>query len=255
MKDLTGLIPTRNCIEQQHCFIEAIHSLLPLCDEIVVHDKGSTDGTLEALKEWSARDPRIRVIEASWQDPRGEKLWFSGWLNEARSFVRTPMLFQLDADEILGDDNATHSIIRTCVEKRDAIAVDRLNFVRDPRSLIPQGECCGKFVVRCGPSHLHWVSDEYYPRGTIPLLDMAHIEPMAKIFHLGFMREPAFFYKKARVMLRAFFDNYDERLVRAEQNGTHPFAEFPWWGRLARYEGYHPEMVKAWLRARGHSVN
>jgi glycosyltransferase involved in cell wall biosynthesis len=254
MKELTGLIPTRNCIENDYCFIECIHSLLPLCHEVVVHDKGSTDGTLEALKEWAARDSRIRVIEASWQNPRGEKGWFTGWLNEARSFVRTPMMIQLDADEILGEDYATHSIIRTCVEKRDAIAVDRLNFVRDPRSLIPQGECCGKYVTRVGPSHLHWVSDEHYPRGVIPLLDMAHIEPMAKIYHLGFMRRPEAFYRKARVVLGAFFDNYDPRLANSEATGAHPFAEFPWFNRLDRYDGDHPKMVKEWLRSRGYAI-
>lgn len=252
--NLSGLVPTRNCIEQDYCFVEAITSLLPVCDEVVVHDKGSTDGTLEALKEWASRDSRIRVIESTWDNPRGRKGWYVDWLNEARQHARAPMLLQLDGDEVLGDDHATHSAIRYAVEKRDCIALNRLNFVKDPRSLIPEGECCGRYVVRVGPSNLHWVSDEPHKRGEVELLDRAHIEPQALIFHLGFMRRPEAFYKKAKVVLGAFFDNYDPRLAKSEETGTHPFAEFPWFNRLDEWKGYHPPMVKAWLRARGYQV-
>lgn len=252
---LSGFSVVKNPISLDYCAIEMIHSLLPICDEVVIGEMGSTDGTKEAMEEWSSRDPRIRLVPIrDWTLERNNRQWFVSALNETRQHLRFPMAIQLDADEVLGEDHATHSAIRYAVEKKDAIALNRINFVRDPRSIIPQGECCGRYVVRVGPSHLHWVSDEPHHRGEIPLLDMAHIEPQALIFHLGFLRHPQAFYKKARVVLGAFFDNYDPRLVKAEESGTHPFAEFTWFNRLDAWNGYHPESVKVWLRARGYKI-
>lgn len=252
---LSGFTVTKNCLSLDYCIIECIHSMLPLVDEVVVGEMGSTDGTLEALKEWASRDPRIRIIPIQdWTLEKDNRKWFVAALNETRQHLRYPMALQLDADEVLGDDYATHSIVKTAVAKKDAIALNRLNFVKSPYDLIPDGECCGRYVTRVGPSHLWWPSDEPHSRGEIPLLDMAHIEPMATIFHLGFMRHPQAFYKKARVVLGAFFGNYDSRLADSETNGQHPFYQFPWFNRLERYGGYYPDSVKAWLRARGHSV-
>jgi glycosyltransferase involved in cell wall biosynthesis len=253
--NLSGLVCTRNCIDQDYCFVECITSMLTYCDEVVVHDKQSTDGTLEALKEWASRDPRIRVIEGVWENPRGDHGWYVRWINEAKSHVRHGMLLHMDADEVISEDYATRSAIQACVEKKDAIALDRINFVRDARSVIPEGECCGRWVVRVGPSHLHWVSDEPHRRGEVPLLDIAHIEPMARIYHLGFLRRREAFYKKARVVLGAFFNEFDTRLATAESEGGHPFEKFPWWNRLDRYTGDYPPSVRSWLLARGYSLD
>ena len=252
--NLSGLVCTRNCIQNDYCFVECITSMLAVCDEVVVHDKQSTDNTLEALKEWASRDSRIRVIEAKWEEPRDDRSWYVRWINEGRVHARFPMLLHLDADEVLGDNDATYSAIKFCVDNKHAIAMNRLNFARDPFSLIPEGECCGRYVVRCGPSHLKWVSDEPHRPGEIPLLDMATISPYALIFHLGFLRHPEAFFKKARVVLGAFFGNYDSRLVEAEANGKPPLSSFSWWNRLEPYKGTHPEAVKAWLRARGYRL-
>lgn len=251
---LSGLVLTRNCVVNDYCYIQAIESLLPVCNEVVVCDSDSTDGTLEFLQTWCVTEPKIRIVNYPWPNPKGEMDWFVKWINAGRAFVKHPMMLQLDADEVLSDDAGTYASIKKTVEDKSAICFDRINFVKDAHSVIPEGECCGRWVVRLGPSHLHWVSDEPHDRGEVPLLDMAHIEPKAFIFHLGFLRERQAFYSKARVVLGAFFNEFDQRLQRSEQTGKHPFSEFPWWNRLNSYQGYYPQPVRNWLQERGYSV-
>lgn len=251
---LSGLVLTRNCIVNDYCYKEAIRSLLPVCDEVVVCDSNSMDGTLEELGLWSLTEPKLRIFNYPWPDPKGDMDWFVKWINAGRAHVKGEMMLQLDADEILSYDAGTRDAIKRTLAAKDAICFDRINFVRDAHSVIPEGECCGRWVVRLGPSNLHWVSDEPHKRGEVPLLDMAHIEPDAKIFHMGFLRRREAFYSKAKVVLGAFFNEFDQRLKRAEESGNHPFSEFPWWNRLTSYYGYYPESVRKWLTERGYRL-
>lgn len=177
--------------------------------------------------------------------------WYTSALNETREHLRYASAVNLDADEVLSDDFTTHEIVLKAAREMRAIALDRLNFARDAKSLIPEHECLGKHVVRVGPSNLWWPSDEPHERGEVPLLDMASITPEAKIFHLGFLRKRGAFFRKARVVLGAFFDNYDSRLTEAEEKGLSPLAKFPWFDRLEPYNGRYPESVSKWLTERG----
>lgn len=250
---LSGFTVAKNCLSLDYCIEECIQSMLPICDEVVVGEMGSTDGTFQMLEHWAECEPKLRIVRIhDWTQEKGKMNWFVSALNETRSHLRCDMALQLDADEVLGTDSKTLKAIRRCVETKDAIAIDRLNFVKDHKHLIPEGHCCGKYVVRCGPSNLWWPSDEPHQRGEVPLLDMAHIEPDTKIFHLGFLRKREAFYAKARVVLGAFFNEFDQRLAKAEAENYHPFQEFEWWKNLTPYSGYYPELVKDWLRDRGY---
>lgn len=46
--------------------MESILSVLPVCDEFVVMDDFSTDGTLDVLKKLKARYGKIRIIQERW---------------------------------------------------------------------------------------------------------------------------------------------------------------------------------------------
>src|SRR5579872_2886213 len=63
---ISGFTFVRNGVYLGYPFVESIRSLLPLCDEIIVNVPRSTDDTLKAVRE--IRDPKIRVIEADWDD-------------------------------------------------------------------------------------------------------------------------------------------------------------------------------------------
>ena len=55
----------RNAIKYDYPIVEAIQSILPLCDEVVVAVGNSDDDTLQLIQNI---DPKIRIIETIWDD-------------------------------------------------------------------------------------------------------------------------------------------------------------------------------------------
>lgn len=232
-----------------------IRSMLPVCDEVVVCDSDSSDGTRPFLNRLAIIEPKIRIINRPWPDPKGNSAWYTDWLNFAREHLRFEMMLQLDADEVLDDTTLCHNAIRNAVHDGHALTVDRLNFWRDGRSLIPDGHCCGKWVTRLGPSKYWLPSDEPHHPGECEILDVAQRQQDVKIFHLGFLREQDAFYAKAKVVLGAFFNRYDTRLEDAERAGK------PLWesscdfaDKLEPYTGSFPRDVEGWLFRHGFRV-
>ena len=63
---VTGFTIIRNAITYDYTVVEAIASILPVCDEFVVAVGKSEDGTLALIK--SIDSPKIRIIETIWDD-------------------------------------------------------------------------------------------------------------------------------------------------------------------------------------------
>jgi hypothetical protein len=63
---VTGFTIIRNAIKYDYPVVEAITSILPICDEFIVAIGNSEDGTLQLIK--SINSPKIKIIETVWDD-------------------------------------------------------------------------------------------------------------------------------------------------------------------------------------------
>ena len=63
---VTGFSFIRNAVKFDYPIVEAITSILPLCDEFIVAVGNSEDGTLDLIK--SINSPKIKIIETVWDD-------------------------------------------------------------------------------------------------------------------------------------------------------------------------------------------
>src|SRR5687768_5278014 len=63
---VSGFTFVRNAIKYDYPIVEAIQSILPLCDEVVVAVGDSEDGTMELIK--GIPSEKIRIIETIWDD-------------------------------------------------------------------------------------------------------------------------------------------------------------------------------------------
>ncbi len=63
---ISGFSIVRNAIKYDYPIVEAIRSVLPVCDEFVIAVGKSDDDTLNLIR--SINDPKIRIIETVWDD-------------------------------------------------------------------------------------------------------------------------------------------------------------------------------------------
>lgn len=251
IKGLGGYVCVRNGNSLDYCWQEAVSSLLQVCEKVIICDSDSTDGTREEADRWTDIEPRLTVINYPWPDPKGKTSWWVDWLNFARENLDTPMQVYVDADEVLYLNPEAHTILEDAVANKKSLRVDRLNFWKDARHLIPDGFAVGKFVVRVGPSNYESVSDEPRHKGERKIIDEAIDAPEIKIYHMGFLRKKEAFYSKSKVVLHAFFNRWDTRLEVAEQQNKELWeSECEFSDKLVSFNGTYPESVIKWLKAR-----
>lgn len=63
---ISGFTIARNVIKADYPIKEAIYSILPLCDEVIVAVGKSEDNTLEYIRGFN--EPKIKIIETVWDD-------------------------------------------------------------------------------------------------------------------------------------------------------------------------------------------
>ncbi len=97
---VSGFTIIKNGIKYFYPFIEAITSILPLCDEFVVNVGDSDDDTLQAVSALQSR--KIRILESKWDMSlrEGGKL-LSVETNKALKLCSGDWCFYIQADEVL----------------------------------------------------------------------------------------------------------------------------------------------------------
>lgn len=96
---------TTDCIKYAYPFIESIKSLLPIVDEYVVIDGGSTDGTIEAIE--AIGEPKIRIVKD--EDTKWEYNWEFGRFihnfNRGYQECKGDIAVCLDCDYVIHEDS------------------------------------------------------------------------------------------------------------------------------------------------------
>lgn len=100
---LSVVMPARNALPYLDASIESILGQSFGDFELVIRDDGSTDGTVEALRSWAARDRRIRLFE-------GPQLGLAESSNWIVRQARAPLIARMDADDVARPDRLERQV-------------------------------------------------------------------------------------------------------------------------------------------------
>lgn len=251
MRKISGYVCARNALELDYCLKEAVCSLVPICDEVVVCDGESTDATRDLIS--SIGDSRIRIITYPWPNPKNDPSFWVKWLNFARERLSHDYQISLDADEVL--DPVAYDTVRRMADAKQCGLFRRLNYWRDPYHLVPHNRACGEMVARCGPQDLWMPSDEPHPAVSPNVRTNSVAHPGLVIHHYGFLRKPDAFVEKSKAVQQMFFGSVDTRLTQTAAEGKRWDERDYFDGEpLREYHAGHPDVIKPWLQERGHHV-
>lgn len=91
--------------DEERCIKRCLDSILPIFDEIVIVDTGSTDKTITIVE--SIQDPKVKLYKIKWEDD------FAKARNFALEKVISEWVFFIDADEYFasGEENSLKSLL------------------------------------------------------------------------------------------------------------------------------------------------
>ena len=98
---ISGFMVVKDVVSGGYPFVEAIRAALPICDELLVSDGYSSDGTWEALEALSARHPRLVLHRDRWDGPRGHAEIIARMTNVLLERCRHDWCLNLQANEVL----------------------------------------------------------------------------------------------------------------------------------------------------------
>lgn len=247
-KKLGGTMFLIDAIKYDYCFEESILSMQEHCDEIVIVDAGSLDGTAKVLKKYENAKTKVIYLDRSeWEEQKGwQKLnYFS---NKAISELTTEWNWYQQADEILHED--CYLVLREAINSGTANGYTsfRINLWASPYKMLNvkgnRNPCSTKVVRLAKSNYMTYgdaesigcdnVSDEY----------TAYI----RLYHMGFVRNREVHADKIRNMQANIFQvDPDKKL-----EGMTTFDPYKWFTEddlLPIFEPL-PRVIQEWAKER-----
>jgi hypothetical protein len=241
---ISGFTFVRNAVSLGYPLREAVQSILPLVDELIVvvaaADEDADDGTHGLVASFG--DPRVRTLDERWDTSRGA-LAYSDLTNVALEACTGDWCLYLQADEVVHEDDLD-AIQRRCEallpdERVEGLLFDYLHFFGDYEHVQRgQGWYSREIRIVRGGAGVRSVRDaQSFRRRDGGRLSVAKAD--ARIFHYGWVRHPGLMQRKTR-------EFWTHRVSTAEARarcGDSSLYDYGPLGRLPRWKGAHPTVM------------
>jgi len=246
-KTLGGIVWSYNGLSQDYCLKESILSLKECCDEVVVLDAGSTDGTAEFIKQFEDYKTKVILLDNSeWVAQTGkEKLNY--FQNVALKHLSSDYYYLQQADEILHE--SSYKWLRIAIEQgAEAYLCKRVNLWQSPylQLSVPQNR------MPCSPIVIRLAKNEYLSYGdgeSIAAPAQENFIEYIKIYHMGFVRKRDIMKQKViHIQEEVFGVNHDVKL-----DGSDVFIPQRWFDPekdLIPIDEPLPKIIQEWAAER-----
>jgi len=223
-------------------FVEAVTSILPLCDEFILNVGTSDDGTLELAQ--TIASPKLTIMKREWDMTlRQGGLLISVETNRALEQCTGNWCFYIQADEVLHEKY--FPAVRDAMEQYEhAENVEALQFgykhfygshdiYQDNFRNWYVKECR---VIKRHPNIISWGDGMDFRHRDGSLLKRKRIA--AEIYHYGWVRPPQVMYSK-NVRFHQLYYN-DEEVMQRARDAEHMYTDL---GHLKRFTDTHPSVM------------
>ncbi len=237
---ISGLTIIRKGIYYGYPFKEAILSILPLCDEMIVNVGTSDDSTLDEVK--GINDSKIKIFESEWDmSLKGGKV-LSVETNKALERCSGDWCFYIQSDEVLHEKyyDIVSASAKKCLHKKSVEGLrfryrhfyGSYDYVQDNyrKWYIKESR-----IVRKSDNIVSWGDALDFRHRDGSKINAADID--AEIYHYGWVRPPETLLKK-----RSDFELlYTEG--KTAENKIKEFRNYDDLGNLKKFEGTHPSVM------------
>lgn len=241
---VSGFTIIRNAVKNDYPVVEAITSVLPICDEFVVAVGKSDDATYELIK--NIPSDKIRIIETVWDDTLREGgRTFALETDKAYQAISpdTEWCFYIQADEVLHEKY--YDIVRDAMIRfKDDKSVDGLlfNYKHFYGSYDYVGESWQWYrreirIIRNDKNIFSYKDAQGFRKKPNQKLNVKLID--AYIYHYGWVKDPSLMQKKINNWYKFYRD--DSWI----NNHVIPDQEFDYGNvsSLELFTGSHPEVM------------
>ena len=247
-KTLGGSIFVHNGITQDYCIEESIKCLQEFCDEVVIMDAGSTDGTRDLI--YSLTNSKTYVLSVGnneWLAQEG-KWKLSHFTNMAISALGTDYNFNLQADEILHEKS--YDAVRRAIETDlEAFMCTRINLWGNPNTMLHvehHRQPCSNQIIRLAKTQFRSYDDA--ESLSVPCVYGDFLNDI-RIYHMGFVRKREIHPNKIRHMQGEVFRvGIDSKL-----EGMDFFDPYKWFDKekdLMPIQEDLPLIIQNWAKER-----
>ena len=189
-----------------YCFAESIRSLQEFCDEVVVVDAGSRDGTVEVLKTLENEKTKIIYLDREEWDSLHGWAKLNHFSNKAIAELTSEWNFYQQSDEVLHE--SCYKDVRQAIERdgAEAFLISRINLWGSPftkLNVLGNRNPCSTQVVRLAKSKYMTGGDaESIWASTVATTYVDKI----RLYHFGFVRDKKVHADKIRNMQSQIFE-------------------------------------------------
>lgn len=243
---VTGFSFIKNALIYDYPIVEAIKSILPICDDFVVAVGKSDDATLELIR--SIDPQKIKIIETVWDETKREGGRVLA-LETDKAFAHIPVdtdwAFYIQGDEVVHEKflPVIHkAMVDNLLDKRiEGLLFKYLHFYG---SYDYVGASSGWYnheirVIRNDKSIFSYRDAQGFRKAENEKLSVATID--AYIYHYGWVKDPRAMQRKQENFNKYWHDDQwiNEHVAKAEE-----FQYAANMKEVKKFTGSHPEIMK-----------
>lgn len=246
---VTGFSFIKNAVKFDYPVLEAVLSILPICDEFVIAVGKSDDDTLNYIK--SLNSPKIKIIETVWDDSlrEGGRV-LADETNKAYRAISadTDWCFYIQGDEVIHEkylENIKNAMIKYKDDiKVDGLLFDHLNFygsydyVADARNWNKKEIR----VIRNKKNFYSYKDAMSFRKDNDIKLDVVYVD--ACIYHYGWVRPPAAMQQKLLEFHKLWHDDkwVNENIPKVDE------FDYSKIDSVSKFKGTHPKVMEQRLK-------